>query len=185
MVKAIFFDWMGTLGNVSDTDAIGECLSREQMHSLVVSSFEDADIPKCDREVIKKYLDEAVLGLYDDTRKVLELLRDKGYSLVVVSNMYPITTDKVRRQFGDLLSFFEVVNLSSEIGMRKPNKDIFLDALEKLNNCVDEEILPEDVLMVGDNLVKDFEASQNCGMKAVLIDREKQGLKDVLLGVVL
>jgi len=180
MIKTIFFDWMGTLGKVDKEDFIGDYLGEESRNSLLVNSFKNADIPEDKIEVVKDTLEKAVLGIYEDTLETIKRLKQKGYSLSIISNMYPITTEKFRSQFADLLPYFDVVNLSAESGLRKPNKEIFFDTIKRLKEKLGKEIAPEEIMMIGNNKEQDFDAPLSIGLKARLINREVQQLKDIL-----
>jgi FMN phosphatase YigB (HAD superfamily) len=55
---------------------------------------------------------------------------------------------------------------SFESGHRKPEPEIFLDALDRVG------VAPEQNLMVGDNLTADCIGARRVGMQAALIERE-------------
>jgi len=101
--------------------------------------------------------------------------------------MYGITANRIRELFPDFLNMFDVVTLSAEIGLKKPNPEIFLRTLQMLNgycklNGNHQDILPEEVMMVGDKQDKDVDPAIALGMQAKLIDRNTQNLNDVLNG---
>ena len=48
----------------------------------------------------------------------------------------------------------------------KPDEEIFLMTLQKLN------VLPDEVIFVGDSLENDYESTKKLGMKSILIDRK-------------
>ncbi len=181
MIKAYFFDWMGTLGAVKSVGSIGGCLTKEQKEKLFITkNFEDADVPKDKREIIKSFLDEAVLSLYNDSEGVIKELKKKGVALAIISNMYPITVEKVRDQFKDFLENFDVVNLSAEVGLKKPDIKIFENTLNKINEKLNIDIKPDEIIVIGNNLINDIETPKKLGMQPRLIDRTKQNLRDVI-----
>lgn len=60
--------------------------------------------------------------------------------------------------------------IEEEVGVGKPDTRVFEIAMQKLG------LGPEDVWMVGDNLVWDVEAPQKLGIYAVWNDFRKKGL---------
>jgi FMN phosphatase YigB (HAD superfamily) len=63
--------------------------------------------------------------------------------------------------YWELTPFFDVVALSCEVGCAKPDPRIFRSALERLG------ALPEDAVMVGDDLLADVAGALSVGMKAI------------------
>src|SRR5690606_16524137 len=67
---------------------------------------------------------------------------------------------------------------SFEVGYRKPDPEIFLEACRKAG------VRPDECLMIGDNLQADILGALNVGMQAALINREKKvAAQDVPEGV--
>jgi len=91
--------------------------------------------------------------LFDDTLSTLAVLKQRGYILGVVTNRHyggqPFYEDL---QTMGLLDYFtyEHMAISADLGIRKPNPDIFLHALNRLS------VQPEDAAMVGDSLKADI-----------------------------
>lgn len=100
---------------------------------------------------------------YPDARPLLERMKKKGFTLGVISN----ATDLARRVMDnlDLTKFFDVIVISAEAGVRKPDERIFLLAAKKA------KVAPNKTLYVGDKLVVDILGAKNAGMNAILIDR--------------
>ena len=101
--------------------------------------------------------------VYDDVRPPLELLCTRGYRLGVVSNWDNRLTSLLTRL--KLGHYFEMVVLSVDVGVTKPARKIFNQALALLN------LAPPDVLHIGDSLAEDVAAARACGMSALLLDR--------------
>ncbi|MBI4586144.1 MAG: HAD-IA family hydrolase [Planctomycetes bacterium] len=62
--------------------------------------------------------------------------------------------------------FFEVITVSCEVGWRKPAAVIYQEALRRAG-CS-----PADILFIGDDLQKDYQAPRQMGMRALLYDPE-------------
>jgi putative hydrolase of the HAD superfamily len=130
-----------------------------------------------DFEILAKWISEswwdyAQARLYPEVRKVLQKLREKGLKLGVVTNGLKSDADKVLPQVG-LANAFDIVVVVDSIGKMKPDKDIFLHALKKLN------VKPQEALFVGDRIEEDYNGAKNAGIKALLIDRENKIEKNV------
>lgn len=91
--------------------------------------------------------------LFDDTLSTLATLKERGYTLGVVTNRHyggpPFQEDI--RDLG-LLNYFDSAHMaiSADLGVRKPNPAIFLHALNGLG------FSPQQAAMVGDSLSADI-----------------------------
>ncbi|PFG05144.1 HAD-IA family hydrolase [Bacillus sp. es.034] len=77
-----------------------------------------------------------------------------------------ITNGTIHRQKAKIVNtglheYFDVILISEEVGLEKPDPRIFHLALNKL------QVQPEDALFVGDNLVKDVFGPQAAGLKGI------------------
>lgn len=102
--------------------------------------------------------------LYPDTVEILEYLVNKGYKLGVIANQDPGTENRLKEM--GIAEYFDVVVASAELGIAKPDRRIFLKALE-LADCTAEQ-----AFMIGDRLDNDIYPAKELGMKTVWI---KQG----------
>ncbi len=178
MIKAIFFDWMGTLGNSDDMmvtkDNFLEFMNGELDESLLTKKFERIHLPKKEKERLSFQLKNSKHRLYSDSEKIIKDLKSKGYRLVLISNMYDISANRIQNLFPSFLKNFDLLLFSSEVGIMKPNKEIFKLALDKLN------LRPAEVIMIGNKEPEDIFPAVGMGMNARLINRNKEKLKDVL-----
>lgn len=99
--------------------------------------------------------------LYPDAEKTLRVLSDRGYKLGVIANQ-PFGTNDRLKKYG-LAELISVVAASAEMGAAKPDKVIFLKALE-MSGCS-----AENAVMVGDRLDNDIYPAMELGMKTVWI----------------
>lgn len=106
--------------------------------SSIVSSFVENS-----RQYLKK------------SKKLLERLRSQ-YRLAIVSNFYGNLSTILKKE--GLLSLFEVVADSTEVGATKPDPRIFHHVLSKLN------LAPHQALMVGDSLERDMRGAEASGI---------------------
>ena len=97
--------------------------------------------------------------------KALSILREKGYTLAVVSNTMRspgATLRKLLERFGLLRHFAHTV-FSDEVGVRKPDPRIFLDALRVVGGD------PVTAIHVGDDGVLDVEGARAAGMRVIQV----------------
>jgi epoxide hydrolase-like predicted phosphatase len=94
-----------------------------------------------------------VPAMYDTIRT----LRAAGFSTALLSNSWGC--DEYPR--ADFPGLFDTVVLSGEVGMRKPEKEIFLHAAETLG------LAPADCVFI-DDMEANVAAAQACGMTGVL-----------------
>ena len=179
MAKAYFFDWMSTLGGVDNEKSIRNIITQEEHEALLTNRFNDINLNEGRSKEVNLKLSGAKLHLYQDSEKIIKSLKRK-YSLAIISNIYEITSQRIKKLFPDFLEKFDFITWSCEVGMRKPNQEIFKYTLEKLNEYKGLNIFPHEVIMVGDSSDKDIVPAVQLGMQTRLIDRNKQNLNDII-----
>jgi putative hydrolase of the HAD superfamily len=118
--------------------------------------------------VTAEELVEAVrFSAYPDAEPTLSRLRDRGLRLIVVSN-WDCSLSTVLERCG-LAGLIDGAISSAEAGARKPDPAIFAAALE-LASCEAAE-----ALHVGDTREDDLDGARAAGIRALLIDRDRNG----------
>ncbi len=190
MVKAIFFDFWGTLvenGVWSPVKQVKNILDirlpfpeyivrmERAMMTSKFNELREAFESICNEFGIepKKEKIEELIGIwnkswllahpYQELEEVLTKLKEK-YQIILVSNTDCFSVNKVLEKF-DLEKFFDKKYFSYELGLIKTDKSFFKHVIADLGLMVD------DCVMVGDSIQSDIMAAKNIGMKAVLIDR--------------
>jgi putative hydrolase of the HAD superfamily len=94
------------------------------------------------------------------TPVLLEALRDRGLKTGLISNGFD-PPDLVRAELARLgvAQLLDVIVMSGDVGVRKPDPAIFRYALEQLG------VAPEHALMVGDSVPNDIAGAKAIGMK--------------------
>jgi putative hydrolase of the HAD superfamily len=69
--------------------------------------------------------------------------------------------------------FFDAVLVSEENGWRKPHKQIFLEALQKL------QVTAKEAVFIGDSPLEDIKGAKEIGMKTVFVLSQFYSLKDL------
>lgn len=119
---------------------------------------ENQEIIKDLTELRERHLG-TICSLYDDVIPVLKALKRK-YKLALVSNC-PVGLSDILTCLG-LPQFFECVILSYEVGVRKPDRHIYLEALERLR------LKPDECVFVSDEIC-DLEGAKEIGLKTILV----------------
>jgi len=98
-------------------------------------------------------------SLYPGVLELLEVLKQQGYRLAIVSNCSFEEVMELRESV--LASYFDEIVLSCEVQMKKPNGDIYRETAKRLGVAVSE------CLFVGDGGSSELEGALAVGMGAV------------------
>ena len=123
-------------------------------------------------EIAYEHFAEAgVWKLYPEVVDVLEKLQPR-FQLAVISN-FDGRLRFILEHLG-IPKYFAHVLVSSEIGADKPDPEIFQRALKVMG------LKPREVLHVGDDSERDWEAASSAGLSIFRLDRQKNSLRDLL-----
>lgn len=98
---------------------------------------------------------------YPNAGDILQYLYGKGYKIGIIANQSAGTAERL--EGWDLLKYIDVVAASAELGVEKPDRNIFDKALE-MAGCTAQESA-----MIGDRLDNDIRPAKELGMKTVWI----------------
>jgi FMN phosphatase YigB (HAD superfamily) len=96
---------------------------------------------------------------FDDCKYLSKIYTSMGILSNFSSSLTSIISDKLDLEFQSIF-------ISEELGVAKPNKDIFKIALNDL------KLKPFQVLYIGDSLKLDIAPALSCGINVLLIDRD-------------
>jgi len=110
--------------------------------------------------------------LVENGLEVVDTLFCRGYTLGIISNL--ISTREIPEWLSrdGLTHYFKSVVLSSVLGIRKPDPEIYLTAARRAG------VAPERCAYVGDNLNRDVTGTRTAGFGMAIIMLEEQELKD-------
>ncbi len=114
-------------------------------------------------ELFAHYEQPQAWRLFDDTLPFLKRAADQ-YRLAVVSN-FDARLHQIITSLG-LDSYFEEVICSADAKARKPSREIFQFALQRM------QLKSEEVLHIGDSYEADYEGARSAGLKAFHLQRE-------------
>jgi putative hydrolase of the HAD superfamily len=216
MIKAIFFDAVGTLFHLNGTvgyhyalvgNELGLKLDAHQLDHAIYSAWKKMpfraaiDGPRQNddkdwwHELVDLVLDQVALSLsefdrdnffeiayehfaesgvwelYPEVPDVLEQLQP-SFQLAVISN-FDGRLRFILQHLG-ISNFFAHIFVSSEIGADKPDPEIYRRALKLI------DLRPNEVLHVGDDPQRDWEAASTAGLSIFKLDRPKNSLRDLV-----
>lgn len=132
--------------------------------------------------ITDRWWDYADVMLHPDVEETLQKLRVMGLKIGIVTNGLESDYRPILQKVG-LLDFFDVKVGIDSVGKMKPDRDIFLYALNEL------EVSPGETLFVGDELMADYEGAKEAGLTPLLVDRDNvissnvekiRSLKDIM-----
>ena len=98
--------------------------------------------------------------LLEGTLEVLDYLHPR-YKLHIITNGFKEVQHRKMESSG-ILKYFHTITTSEDVGVKKPHRQIFEEALKNAAAKVEESI------MIGDNLEADVIGAQDFGMPAIL-----------------
>jgi HAD superfamily hydrolase (TIGR01662 family) len=106
----------------------------------------------------------------DDVQETVIELRKRGYLLGIIANTITETEIPDYLEEYGLTDYFKTVVLSSKVGIRKPNPEIYWEASRRLG------IDPGKCVYVGDNPVRDVEGTRAAGYGMMILILEPETL---------
>ena len=160
--KVISGEWLRR--SDEDSQAFSVRLKKAMCAKLIELIGEDANEERVE-QVYEAYLQGigTADSLFPETREVLETLKG-AYKLGLISNnMIQSVTGPFR--YLKLEGFFDVVIISAEENVDKPDPEIFHRALKRMG------VTASEAMMVGDHPIDDVQGAKGVGMTAVWVNR--------------
>lgn len=132
---------------------------KDKVYALLIEEYQ---LEVSAEELLNDYTDRFhhfVIG-FPKYKEVLGELKRQGYLLGLITNG-EIGIQRANIQSLGIADMMDVIVVSEEVGMKKPNKDIFEYALTKL------QVSPNEAVFIGDNPINDVEAAFNVGMVGI------------------
>lgn len=125
-----------------------------------------SDVPKVSERFLNIYREgykELCLNnpRREEVRSTIEHLKNKGKHLAVFSNGRSFDVNTAMKLYG-IHEYFDFIMASEEIGVEKPDPLVFKTLINRSGET------PSRILYVGDDPIRDVQASKKSGMKAVL-----------------
>lgn len=133
--------------------------------------LEQMGVKKLSRSSLRPYLakmysiTQSCWKVEDDTHATLQVLKDTGYRMGIISNAGDDWDVQVLIDNAGIRSFFDYINTSASAGIRKPHPRIFEMAFSSM------QVKPCCAVMIGDTLGADILGAKNLGMHNIWITR--------------
>jgi len=121
--------------------------------------FDLGDTLVAEETVIHNSCGQAITArVIEGVFEVLETMRKDGYRIAMIANGDSAGARNIIAACG-LEDYFDVVVISEEVGIEKPDKQVFQVALDKLG------VEAENAVMVGNRIDADIVGANRIGMK--------------------
>ena len=100
---------------------------------------------------------------YRGVDKLLSYLKEKGHNIYLLSNAQASFTIPEMNEL-DLVKYFDGIAISSDYGVKKPNKEFYLKAMNNFN------ISSDDTWMIGNDYECDIRPANELGLKTIYIE---------------
>lgn len=176
-IKAVAFDAFGTLVEIHDKRRPYARLAKAAVQPLARSPMcEPIDLDAMARlcglnldasemDILRADLQAELASTqaFPEAQEVLEELKSLGLRTAVASNLALPYARPIEDTLGHLLN---VSCLSFEVGFVKPDPGFYIALCGRLN------LLPQEVLMIGDTWRCDYLAATDAGLHAIYLDRQ-------------
>lgn len=112
------------------------------------------------------YWSPRIVRLVPGTMELLEYLKPKYHLHLITNGFQEVQHTKLNGS--GLEPFFETLTVSEEIGIKKPNPEIFEYALKKAGAT------PEESLMIGDEMAVDIDGARAAGIDQIFFNATGQ-----------
>lgn len=145
--------------------------------TVVYAVFRDLDsnipeekLSKVTSSLIKRYRTKNCWNPFPGTIELLESLQEHNILIGIISN-FDDGLDSILHSL-DMKRFFSFVLCSYNLGIEKPNPEIFNEALKIFKQRTKINISPEEALHIGDSVDEDYRGARNANWNAFLIKRD-------------
>lgn len=104
---------------------------------------------------------------FDGIAEVLSRLKER-FKLGLLTNAYDAPEQRKRISSSGLHDYFDEILISGEIGVYKPDPNVFFSILNRLN------VVPEKAIYIGDSIKHDVGGANSAGMKSVLFSKKSK-----------
>jgi 2-haloalkanoic acid dehalogenase type II len=144
-----------------------------KMNLLVLENLEIRhDALPLAEAVDREWWDHVRFSLYPEALTLLNKLKEKHVKIGIITNNLETDLKRVLSKL-NLEGFFDIEASIDTVGKMKPEKEIFVYAVEKLG------LQPKEALFIGDDTEIDYKGARKAGLRALLIDRENKAGGDI------
>ncbi|MFX1293663.1 MAG: HAD family hydrolase [Promethearchaeota archaeon] len=138
----------------------------------LIQTLSSLDLPKLDPIIMHKAIliyhstEGAFWKIRATAKPLLQKLHAENFKLGVLSNAPYHEGILSFLKINNIEQYFYAITTSAQIGFTKPDRRTFEYVLHKLQS------MPENTIMIGDDLKNDIYGAQQLGMKTILIKKE-------------
>jgi len=169
----------------------GKNIDADEMYLMVISivndnqlNFDDIDTSKLYRGMESLLFNYMPLPYADVTIETLDHLKNKsGSTFSLLSNTGFIKGETLRKVLVEMniAQYFNFQLYSDEVGMSKPNPELFDLMLNEIQNInYPKEITLNNIIHIGDNPKNDTAAAEAAGIKSLLVNSNNQPITSLL-----
>ncbi|MDE1485945.1 glucose-1-phosphatase [Xenorhabdus bovienii] len=164
-VLAVWSNLSGTpLATLTTRFSMGEAFEQHECGQITDADFADVLCDEMEVSLSFEQFTEGWHALFIDVRQnVIELmnkLREQGHRVVVLSNTNRLHLDYWPHHYPEIAASTDFLYLSQDLGMRKPNSDIFKYVLGAEGVTAEQAVFFDDVLV-------NVEAARKIGINAI------------------
>lgn len=136
--------------------------NKAELYEELLTTFEMKNLEMTAKDLLEHWFSEfhKHTVLMDGTFEILDYLKQKNTKLGLITNG-SVHTQNSKIDQVMLRSYFDVIIVSDEVKIKKPDKRIFEIALERLN------VNPQSTWFVGDHPINDIQGAVNAGLNAI------------------
>jgi putative hydrolase of the HAD superfamily len=127
-------------------------------------------------EIDKHWFDYMKIKPHACLHETLEKLSASGMKLGIITNGYESDLEKILPRLS-LQDCFDILVAADTIGKKKPDPEIFLYAVQKL------EVRPGETVFIGDEFEIDYIGARQAGLIPILFEEKRKGKRNIPLGV--
>jgi len=166
----------------------GKNIDSSEMYLMVISiindytiAFDDIDLDHIACKMENLLFEYMPLIYCSETKAVLEYLKaTKGNTLSILSNTGFIPGKLLRNVLKHICidMYFDFQIYSDEVGLSKPNKDIFKLMVNKITE--NRQILLSEIVHIGDNVRADVIGANSLGIHSILINSNNNSITSII-----
>lgn len=122
---------------------------------------------KIAQKLIRKYETDECWGKFNRADELLKAIKEQNKIIGVISNFDPRLHNLLSNM--NLQKYLNFVITSYDVGVEKPNKEIFQHTLEEAKK-INFDIKPHEILHIGNEQDKDVNGAKSANFSAILID---------------
>lgn len=174
----------------SINERTGKNIDSIEMYLIVICIINDYSIPLneidlnyVEREMEDLFFQYAPVIYSSETYEVLKYLKQQGNTTSILSNTGFIPGAMLRKVLTDMGidSYLDFQIYSDEVGISKPNREIFEIMVSKAaDNKRNEGLNLTDILHVGDNPTADIAGAKSFGIASLLINSNNVPITSLL-----